>query len=557
MNPPSEKDRVLIEEDSTRDLNPAEHFVAAASGGLIGKTFAERYEIIDKLGEGGVGTVYKVRHLHLDTIHALKILQSKQLKDQDSIARFCREAKVISKLQHPNIVRIQDFGVYDGCPFMIMDYIEGKPISTLIAESTATHEVWVSIFKQVLDALGHAHQRNIVHRDIKPANILYSLDEAGEPLVTVVDFGLAKFMDENSAQKAADGVTKTGDLFGTPLYMSPEQCTGHAIDARSDIYSMGCVMYYCLTGLPPFSAQSSFELVYKQIHCSPTPFPPGRTPVIAALESIVFKAMAKEKSARYQYAQQMSADLMQVTDAKYKASVLAKAKLIAARINASERVSVVRKACLHVAMVNALVTSFLLLTMPGQMRQEMESMKQYATIIQTLDALGGGRITPQKEQKHDTTLEELFQLTRNTSLSKLADKHRRKVYANMEDDKRRELQALKSLESFPFDFESIRRKGRQMLEEGIQNWLECARMANAMSREALTIYLHNHDSLLFHCSIYAWLPWYGLVSLAALIVLTFQSLLKSMQIRKVTKYGADPAMFIASDPDLKLAVQKP
>lgn len=506
----------ISEGEHTVDLNQAKRFLHAG-GELEGQIFAERYKILEKLGEGGVGTVYKVQHLHLDTLHALKILQTKQIKDQDSIARFCHEAKVITRLQHPNIVRVKDFGVYEGCPFMIMDYVEGKPISALINNPEVTSETWISIFKQVLDALGHAHQKSIVHRDIKPGNILYRIDENGEPVVTVVDFGLAKDVDpnKNSEFKSPEGLTKTGDIFGTPMYMSPEQCTGHRIDARSDIYSLGCVMYYCLAGSPPFVTQSNFELVYKQINASPLPFQPNvrSKPKMAAFEAIVLKAMAKDTNARYQYAEQMVVDLLEAAKTN-QSNFRTKLKLFRNRLKASDRVSVLRRAILQLLIVNAIVTSFFLYTLPDQMVSEMETMTKYAAILESLRTLHMENVirAPANQRKN---LKRMLVLTQGTHLEALARQHAKGVLHNIKMNETRKEAARFALQNLPLDV--VIDEGDKLIMRRLDEWLQCSDKNITMSREALTIATRNYDSLRFKSGIYGYLSLYGAVSLLALL----------------------------------------
>lgn len=312
-----------------------------ASSMLQGQIFAERYEIIELIGKGGSGTVYKVRHLHLDKMFALKILHASGAEnEEDTALRFQQEAKLGTRLDHAGIVRVHDFGVFDGKSFMIMDLLTGESLSQLIKKQALTEERLVRIFAQILNALSYAHEKSVIHRDIKPNNVLIHQDENGEDQVTLVDLGIAKLL---SAQDM--NLTKTGEIFGTPLYMSPEQCLGQAVDARSDIYSVGCVLYEVLAGTPPFRGATVFEIINKHVSEAPPPVPQAnkRGRATARLEAIVLKALAKDKIDRYQFALEMASDLKQIEHAQ--AGVLADMK-VAYKLFAGRNKAVQRSAAL-------------------------------------------------------------------------------------------------------------------------------------------------------------------------------------------------------------------
>lgn len=228
---------------------------------LEGGIFADRYEIIARLGGGGMSTVYKARHTHMDKIVAIKVLQTNVGNTAESIKRFQLEAKATSKLEHPNVISIFDFGVNeDGRPYMVMEYLEGVSLSDLLDKKGRLPVNGLKeIFVPVCEGLTHAHQNGIVHRDLKPGNIMLAKTQNGGVNVKIVDFGLAKLV--NSEQK----LTQTGETFGSPLYMSPEQCLGKQLDQRADIYSLGCVLFECLTGQPPFVGASVIDTFNKHL----------------------------------------------------------------------------------------------------------------------------------------------------------------------------------------------------------------------------------------------------------------------------------------------------
>lgn len=495
-----------------------------------GETFADRYEILEKLGEGGVGTVYKARHLHLDTILAIKILQSTHLKDQDSVARFCREGKLISKLNHTNIVKVQEFGVWEGCPYMTMDYIDGIPISKMIKDPDVSTDRWIGIFRQVLDALAHAHERGIVHRDIKPGNILFRVDEVGEPTATVVDFGLAKATDSQEQMTESAALTRTGDLFGTPLYMSPEQCTGNRIDSRCDIYSLGCVMYHCLTGTPPFQGQSNFELVYRQINSSPANFSADlrKRGISADIESIVLKAMAKQESSRYQYAQQMSIDLLNAQARKHGvvSQLAASMRLVTGRFKASERAAIFRTTALMIAILNAMVTATLLFALPSRMKEENESMIKYASVVSVLNKfLAENQNIISNPEYLEPLKADLLKLTHeDDELKPMGEEHVELVNIAVNDTEKGFQKIRRQLIQEPFSI--LNGSGKIILAKTAQSWIHCSASNARMTAKATELFHRNQFDLQQKYNLYRFLPVYGVISsfaLAWLIVLSFKT----------------------------------
>jgi len=260
-----------------------------------------RFEIVSLLGKGGMCTVYKANHLTMDRIVALKMLNEKLVIDKDAMERFQREAKAISALEHPNIVKVYGFGAVGRVPFMAMEYLEGISLADLLKqEQRLSKERALPIFSQILDALGHAHERGIIHRDLKPSNVMLVV---AENCVKLVDFGIAKILPESGKQ--LQKLTQTGDLFGTVLYMSPEQCSGVPLDARSDLYSMGCLMYEVLDGNPPLQGDAPYATMAKHLYESPR----ASDYLADDFGSVVLSLLEKDPAQRPQSAIELNAAL--------------------------------------------------------------------------------------------------------------------------------------------------------------------------------------------------------------------------------------------------------
>lgn len=270
---------------------------------LTGQSFGH-YEILEKLAQGGMGIVYKVRHKKLNQIYALKVIIAGEDASEKSIARFHREACTTAKLKHPHIVQVVDMGQKGQQHYFVMEFVEGTTLDKLILENISWQE-GLLVLKKALDGLHYAHTQGIIHRDLKPNNILVT--STGEPKIS--DFGLAK--DASVLTVSQQPLTQSGVVLGTPLYMSPEQATGemYAIDTRSDIYSMGVCLYQLLTRRFPFEAASAHELFYKII--SEEIILPSRweSSVPKDLEAIVCKALEKNRAYRYQTAKAFALDI--------------------------------------------------------------------------------------------------------------------------------------------------------------------------------------------------------------------------------------------------------
>lgn len=275
-------------------------------GKTIGKVRIDKY-----LAHGGMAEVYLGTHLTLDRLVAVKVLHGYIEENADLMARFQREAKVVAGLRHPNIVQVYDFDALDGHPYIVMEYLKGPPLATYLRnlhdrhERIPTHQV-ARLLKTLTAALDYAHEQGVVHRDIKPGNILLhgKADEIplDQPLssdveAVITDFGLVRIT--NSASQ-----TDSGMVSGTPSYMSPEQARGEKSDHRSDIYSLGIVLYEMLAGRVPFEAESTLSVIYMQINQPPPPIP-GISPRVQA---VMDRALKKNPDERYQSSREMAVD---------------------------------------------------------------------------------------------------------------------------------------------------------------------------------------------------------------------------------------------------------
>jgi serine/threonine protein kinase len=262
---------------------------------LIGKTIGQ-YEIVEKIGAGGMATVFKAYQASINRFVAVKILPVQFAQDPNFVKRFAQEAKAIAALEHPHILPVYDFGTDEGLTYMAMRYVEGGTLANLMGTSMPYRRI-VEVVSNVARALDYAHSQGVVHRDIKPSNIL--IDKHGEVLLT--DFGIAKMMQGPGSTQ----LTGTGSILGTPEYMSPEQAEGVGIDQRSDIYSLGVVLYELLTGRPPYQAQTPLAVVLKHVNEPLRPPREVKADIPLPLENVVLKSMAKKKEERYQSAAEM------------------------------------------------------------------------------------------------------------------------------------------------------------------------------------------------------------------------------------------------------------
>ncbi|MBU6452848.1 MAG: protein kinase [Cyanobacteria bacterium REEB67] len=311
------------------DLVPLGHSVfldqtwcaeGTSAGALTGVNdiIDSKYRVLSLLGEGGMGSVYRVRHLLLNKEMALKTFRRASLSP-DVWQRFQREAQTIARLTHLNIVQVFDFGIAEGNkPYYTMALLEGESLAERIKrQKRLSLREALPVFDAVAGALSHAHKLGIVHRDVKPANIFLDHNDAKREIVKVVDFGLAKLATvtaDDSQGREQQAATDAGLVFGSPLYMSPEQANGKAIDARTDIYSYGCTLFEALTGEPPFVGDNAFATIQMHLfeevprlsaRCPEAAFPP-------AMENVIARLLAKESQERYQSFDQVQADLSRI-----------------------------------------------------------------------------------------------------------------------------------------------------------------------------------------------------------------------------------------------------
>lgn len=305
-----------IENDPKVGLNETNEEISnAASLGLNpGDIILDRYRVIRLLGRGGMGSVYEVEHINLHGRYALKFLNKNQAADADW-RRFENEARASNKLEHPNLIKVHDFGILpSGPPYFIMDLVEGETLADLLKrQGRLPVDQTIKLFIQVGFALIYAHSNGIVHRDIKPSNIILSKANSGkteDSVVKLVDFGIAKLTGQDGFNQQT--LTQTGEIFGSPLYMSPEQCLGIAVDHRTDLYSLGCVMFETLTGAPPHVGDSALSTMMKHQTEEPLPLREASLGVEFPLriEQVVRRLLAKDLTERYQSAELFTADLV-------------------------------------------------------------------------------------------------------------------------------------------------------------------------------------------------------------------------------------------------------
>lgn len=303
---------------------------------MIGTRLPRNYRITGKLGRGAMSVVYAGIYEPLNQPVAIKLLKSHLVSDLPTFKRFQQEAKTAGALEHPNIVGIFDFGVTNqGVPYLIMELLQGESLAERFKRSKGLSvDAVISLFAQAADALFYTHERGIIHRDVKPSNILIVL-EKGEATVKIVDFGIAK-MQTCEGGSVQNELTGTGEVFGTPLYVSPEQAMGRTLDARADIYSLGCVMYEAIVGRPPFNAPTAFDVIRMQITEPAPPLQDLRPDLTLppSLVAAVERCMQKDPALRFQTMAELHAVLQQaqielscgITDPNQKSDRISKSR---------------------------------------------------------------------------------------------------------------------------------------------------------------------------------------------------------------------------------------
>jgi eukaryotic-like serine/threonine-protein kinase len=288
-----------------------EKLPAGAKDPYIGTTFDHRYKIEQLLGEGGMGFVYLARHKVIDKKVAIKVLRADMAKDREILDRFLQEAKSASSIGNPHIVDISDFGdLPDGSTYFVMEYLEGQSLTQVMeAGARSSLERICHIGIQIADGLAAAHQRGIVHRDLKPDNIFVVHRGSDHDFVKIVDFGIAKVAGSSNTK-----LTKAGQVFGTPHYMSPEQAAGAPVDHRADIYALGVILYEVMAGQLPFNADNFMGILTQHMYKAPVPIralvPAPECP--PSLEAVILKCLSKKPEGRYQSMEDLGADIERV-----------------------------------------------------------------------------------------------------------------------------------------------------------------------------------------------------------------------------------------------------
>jgi len=278
----------------------------------LGQLVDSRYKVREIVGRGGMGVVYKVEHQNMGKIAAMKVLHHELAEDPEVVARFRREAAAVSRLNHPNTVQVFDFGAARGALYLIMEYVRGTDLGTLVKrDGPMPFEQAAPLFGQICAALAEAHDLGIVHRDLKPENVLVTRTHGGRDFVKVLDFGLAKVAEREELSESTD----RGAIVGTPYYMSPEQIRGDDVDARADIYSLGALMYRVVTGEHPFTAKTPVGVLTKHLTADLQP-PSERAPELelaSRVDDIICRALAKKPEHRFAN----STELMDALEAAY------------------------------------------------------------------------------------------------------------------------------------------------------------------------------------------------------------------------------------------------
>jgi serine/threonine protein kinase len=271
----------------------------------MSELIAGKYEILEEIGRGGMGSVYKAYQQNLDRIVAIKILSPELASDPDFRARFQREAKIVARLVHPNIVAVYDIEPHANTCCIIMEYVDGQSLQKLIEAAALDERTTLLIGAQIARALHYAHEHGVIHRDVKPDNILVTPQKVAK----ITDFGIARFREGKFR-------TQTGVSMGTPRFMSPEQLTGHELDGRCDLYSLGVCLYYCLTGRVPFDGENAFAVATRHIYDTPTPPSQYNPAITSAAERIILRALEKNKEARFANGEEMARALEEAGGAK-------------------------------------------------------------------------------------------------------------------------------------------------------------------------------------------------------------------------------------------------
>jgi serine/threonine protein kinase len=281
---------------------------------LVGQVIADRYHVLKHLGEGGMGRVYLAEHVKMHRQCAIKVMTAALVNEPASAARFAREASSAARILHPNVAAVFDYGETEEVVYIVMEYVDGESVSTILKreKKLAPHRA-LDFARQIADGLVAAHELGIVHRDLKPDNILIANGPGGREVAKIVDFGIAKV----TLETPQEGLTRTGFVIGTPEFMSPEQLLGDPVDARSDIYSLGCILYMMLTGEPTFAASTREQMIKRRLSESP-PHPNVLVPEMhPTLDAIVVRMLERAPAARFSTAAEVRTALENAVASKY------------------------------------------------------------------------------------------------------------------------------------------------------------------------------------------------------------------------------------------------
>ena len=305
---PTLADFARYNDDPMSADSPASGSLPQETPSLVGQIIDGRYRLTRKLGEGGMGEVYAAEHIHIDKRYAVKLLRPEIVSNAEAVARFRQEAKSSSSIGHKNIIAIEDFGqLPDGRVYMCMELLNGAPLNDMITQPMPVDRL-LNILIQTGHGLAAAHAKGIIHRDMKPENIYVTVGPNGEDIPKLLDFGIAKV--------AGNDGQNTGTIFGTPFYMAPEQALGNPVDARTDIYAMGVIMYEVFAGSLPFQGESFMGILTQHITTEPEPVTQraakaGRT-LPNGLAEIVMRCMRKNPAERFSSMDELVAQLVQI-----------------------------------------------------------------------------------------------------------------------------------------------------------------------------------------------------------------------------------------------------
>ncbi len=303
------EDNSLLQADATVEGAPHED-------PLIGRTLDDKYLLESKLGVGGMGTVYRARHLLIDRAVAVKVLNPRFVEDEAAKARFRREAKAAGRLQHANAVGVTDFGqTSDGYVYIVMELLEGKTLREVLSKEAPLEVARaVSIMLQISSAVAAAHEAGIIHRDLKPANIFVAQRADAPASIKVLDFGIAKLAAESLDDDDRQTLTLVGAMIGTPRYMSPEQCNGEPLTPAADVYGLGVILYEMLTGTVPFSGASAIAIAMKHSTEQPRTLRAFVASIPEPLEAVVLHALEKDPANRPRDAATFRQELYEVAE---------------------------------------------------------------------------------------------------------------------------------------------------------------------------------------------------------------------------------------------------